>query len=174
MMAFRIDKMVLCAFTFVCEPFSINKPCSCSGCSQATSLSPYAGAWSSLLQVYNTCPGIGQQSITKAYTQYISFNAKWQAEKDRLPIFLIKYLLQWGVRLSTLVPTDQHHTLYGLCYCESRSSKCTVILRQIIEYGRSHIFYLFHFTLYGAVHRHAITDLGTGQVPLPWQHVHTQ
>lgn len=41
-----------------------------------------------------------------------------------------------------------------------------------MEYTLSHIFYRFHFTLYGAVHCFDITDLGTEQIPLLWQYVH--
>lgn len=47
-----------------------------------------------------------------------------------------------------------------------------VIQRQIIECGLGHIFHLFHFTLYGAVHcvaRYDITDVGTELIRLPLQ-----
>lgn len=70
-------------------------------------------------------------------------------------------------RLSADCYTDQDRALYGLYYCELWSSKCAVIPRQIIEYGLGHIFYRFHFTLYGAVHLYDITDLGREQIPLP-------
>lgn len=84
-------------FAFVCETFS--KPCSCWGSSQVRSLSPCAGAWSSLQQVYNTSPQIGQQSITKAYPQYISFNAKWQAAQHWLTFFQKYLFLRRGTEL---------------------------------------------------------------------------
>lgn len=75
-------------------------------------------------------------------------------KQQRIVSHLKKYLFQCGWSLSILawITTDQDHMLYGLHCVEFWSSKYTVILRKIIEHSQSYIFYLFHFTLYGAVH----------------------
>lgn len=79
--------------------------------------------------------------------------------------------MRWGTeRLSVGYYWSRPYFLqYGLYCCVLWSSKCTVILRQIIGYGLSHIFHLFHFTLYGGLHSYHIKDLRTEQILLPWQ-----
>lgn len=93
--------------------------CACWGGWRARSLSPDAEAWSSLQQLHNTNPGIGQQSIAKAYPQYIWFDTKWQAAKHFfLNFFSVLRCATGRLRAS---------------YCWSRSHFMWPILLRVLE-----------------------------------------